>query len=632
MPRRSLFVLVAATAALVVVPSSEPSRSAAAPVTTTGIEPSDASGTVVVERLAAGSATGAERWRLNLDLLVKNTSATATLLLQRVTISYASPGPAAKTVAIRSSVKPGKTYELNVPEDRDHPFPVAASVSVELKFRGYDPYTVTQKLVEYASPAPGGTYPFPARREELPDGWYFSDGQNHVVGTDHRNTAHQRFAYDLSLRRWDGAKWTSKTEKGTGSENTDFLIYGVRLYAVADGTIVKCRRLGKDNVPGVEGSGGNGFWIQTKGTNEYIFYAHMKEGSISQGLCPKESDPVSVPVSAGDYLGLAGNSGSSGGPHLHFEAYVLDANGKSQGRPLHFRNIRVRSVPADFKGGAPCGAGSSDFAVVKRAAVDRAMLVEPLFEPGHRGIARHGVLDDCYQDLASGIMSAGYRPWFVDFYEVAGKTYVNPLYRSGGPTRAAFHGLTGTLYQQTFDEWKAKGYRPVQVESYLRGNEIRYAAIFERSSGPLFAAWHGANAGQHKKSYDDYKKLGYAPVSISVVSLGGQRSYTALMEKKDIGTFEAEWQLSPAQYQKFLTDQEKKSRHLVYLNAYMHDGKPLFVAIVSSKASPKYVARHGMTSDAYQKEYDKWTGQGLRPVAVAGYASGSTHLFAALWR
>ena len=152
---------------------------------------------------------------------------------------------------------------------------------------GYEAYAVTQKLVEYVSPAPSTSYPFPARREDMPDGWYFTDGQNHVVGTDHRNTAHQRFAYDLSLRRWDGAKWTTKIEKPKGSANTDFLIYGLPLYAVADGTIVKCRRLGKDNVPGIEGSGGNGFWIQTKGTNEYIFYAHMKEGSISQSLYPE---------------------------------------------------------------------------------------------------------------------------------------------------------------------------------------------------------------------------------------------------------------------------------------------------------------------------------------------------------
>ena len=120
-------------------------------------------------------------------------------------------------------------------------------------------------------------------------------------------------------------------------------------------------------------------------------------------------------------------------------------------------------------------------------------------------------------------------------------------------------------------------------------------------------------------------------MSISVVSVGGKRSYTALMEKKDIGTFRRR-NGSSARPSTRSSSPTEKDRHLVYLNVYMHDGKPLFVAIVSSKVSARYVARHGMTADAYQKEFDKWTGKGFSTVAVAGYASGSTHLYAGLWR
>ena len=47
-------------------------------------------------------------------------------------------------------------------------------------------------------------------------------------------------------------------------------------------------------------------------------YLHMRNGSVT-------TLPVGARVAAGDYLGLVGSSGSSTGPHLHFE--LRDANG-----------------------------------------------------------------------------------------------------------------------------------------------------------------------------------------------------------------------------------------------------------------------------------------------------------------
>jgi len=365
-----------------------------------------------------------------------------------VKIAYAAGGPSPKTVAIADgTIGAGARYELNVPEDRVHAFPVAGSVTVELSFTGYDTFPVAQPLAEYRNAAPGGSYRFPARRDDLPDGWYWTDTHNHVVGTDHRNTAHQRFAYDLSIRRWNGKEWTSLTEQaererakdpGRAKRNSDYLVFGTRLYAVADGTIVKCRRSYPENVPGVEGPKGNGLWIRTAGTSEYVF-----------------------------------------------EAYVVDGNGDSQGRPLHFRGIRVRKLE-----GGPCRAGSSDFAVVKAAALDTSMLVEPLYRPGFREIARHGLLDDCYQDLASGLYAAGYQPTWLDGYDVGGKTYLNVVYRGGLPQRPSFHGLTAAGYQTAFDRLLDDGFRPVLVESYLRGGRVRYASLSPRSR-PVRDSWRG---------------------------------------------------------------------------------------------------------------------------------------------
>ncbi len=48
------------------------------------------------------------------------------------------------------------------------------------------------------------------------------------------------------------------------------------------------------------------------------WYGHMKSGSLT-------SEAVGATVSVGEYLGVVGSSGSSTGPHLHFEVYENDS-------------------------------------------------------------------------------------------------------------------------------------------------------------------------------------------------------------------------------------------------------------------------------------------------------------------
>jgi hypothetical protein len=44
-----------------------------------------------------------------------------------------------------------------------------------------------------------------------------------------------------------------------------------------------------------------------------------------------------------------------------------------------------------------------------------------------------------------------------------------------------------------------------------------------------------------------------------------------------------------------------------------------YAAIWEKTSGPDFVARHGMTSDAYQQEFDKWVKQGFRLTLVNGY-------------
>jgi hypothetical protein len=81
---------------------------------------------------------------------------------------------------------------------------------------------------------------------------------------------------------------------------------------------------------------GNGNFFTIATGNETVLYAHMQEGSLNEGLLSEGTQ-----VNTGDFLGLAGNSGSSSRPHLHIHACrtnTADHSWDDLARPMVFRN------------------------------------------------------------------------------------------------------------------------------------------------------------------------------------------------------------------------------------------------------------------------------------------------------
>ncbi len=209
---------------------------------------------------------------------------------------------------------------------------------------------------------------------------------------------------------------------------------------------------------------------------------------------------------------------------------------------------------------------------------------------------------------------------------------MNALFRPGNVKWALKGGLTRSQFQSEIEDWVGKGYRPTLVESYRENGAARFAFIAEQRGGPKFVVYHDRSANEQETLFAKYKGEGYTPTNISVVSVKGKRRYTALWEKRSLGGWQAKSTMTSGEYQQWLLDNTKASRHLVYVNAYVQDGKPQFSAIVSSKASVNYAARHDLSASAYQGEYDTWRGKGLLTQAVTGYESGGQARYAGLWR
>ncbi len=163
---------------------------------------------------------------------------------------------------------------------------------------------------------------------------------------------------DFNVQRWNGSSWAGEN---AGGENSDDFTWNVPLYAPANGEIAACWRNipnnpkpGRDNrhkdYPSKIFKSGNHVTIITDQGNR-IGLSHLKQGSVPAKLCPSNADSTTHPsttmsdvnddkeggwhpasyiepadrprVKEGDFIGRAGNSGASSGPHLHLSMKKL---------------------------------------------------------------------------------------------------------------------------------------------------------------------------------------------------------------------------------------------------------------------------------------------------------------------
>jgi hypothetical protein len=251
---------------------------------------------------------------------------------------------------------------------------------------------------------------------------------------------------------------------------------------------------------------------------------------------------------------------------------------------------------------------------------------------GYAEVVRTSVPHDLYQVEFERFTKAGYRPVWVDGFRADRRTWINVVFRrdDGKTAWAAVHNLTSGQYQAEFDTWGKAGYRPLHLESYPAADGIRYAAIFVKATGPPWLAYHARSEADHQSRFDQLTNEGWRPVIISVTPWGGARSYTALYEKKDVGSFVAQQVLDATQYQAAINQQAAAGRKLVYLNAYNDPAGARFTAIWHSNAATPY-ARHGIEALDYYAEANAQRAKGLLTRAVTGYMDGSNVRYAGFW-
>jgi hypothetical protein len=250
----------------------------------------------------------------------------------------------------------------------------------------------------------------------------------------------------------------------------------------------------------------------------------------------------------------------------------------------------------------------------------QALFIASWEQAGGSWVARHGLNGSQYQAVFDQYLAQGFRLRCVSGYSVGGVTRYAAIWdKAAGPAWAARHGLTAAQYQQAFNDLASQGFRLRMVNGYSVGSSPRFAALWDKSAGPAWAARHGLNGAQYQQAFDQFKAQGMRLRWVSTYAEGGQAMYAAVWDKSAGPPGIARHGLEEAAFRTAAQQYAAQGYDLVCGNAVTLGGKDYFAALWEQRPVAS-VMHHGMTGPTYQMKFDDLVAQGWRPTFVAGYA------------
>ena len=154
------------------------------------------------------------------------------------------------------------------------------------------------------------------------------------------------------------------------------------------------------------------------------------------------------------------------------------------------------------------------------------------------------------------------------------------------------------------------------------------------TSGPSQAqtyARHGMSPAAYQQIFDSLSNKGYRLSSISGYSPNGSVRYAAIWKKQGGPALVARHGLSSAAYQESFDDLSGKGYKLKTVSGYAGGNHALFAAIWTKNQGTQWAARHNMTGDDYQATFNDMYKKGYNLTQVSGYVVNGSIYFAAIW-
>jgi CubicO group peptidase (beta-lactamase class C family) len=249
--------------------------------------------------------------------------------------------------------------------------------------------------------------------------------------------------------------------------------------------------------------------------------------------------------------------------------------------------------------------------------------------------AYHGKPGQHHQNRFDALAPNGWHMISLSVHGAPGNPRYSAVWvKEPSPAFVAVHGLPISQYQAWYNTQTGKGFQPVLVSATGGGGNAVVAAVFEKGIKSGVVARHGLTSGsdQDQATIEFWcKKLrndGFVLRSGSIYGSSSQRLYIAVWHELN----DTHWNYRTA---------ETSTNHQTWFNAFREVPlRPRFVTLseqqvyfsaFSDDPIGEWSARHGMTADGYQTQFDAHRNKGMYPICIQGGGEGNATRYAAIF-
>lgn len=199
---------------------------------------------------------------------------------------------------------------------------------------------------------------------------------------------------------------------------------------------------------------------------------------------------------------------------------------------------------------------------------------------------------------------------------------------------ASFRDLTSAEFSSKFDEYRKAGYLMIDVDAYQVGSSMRYAMVWRKNTDRRgWAEYRDMTSAQYHQRWEEFRKKGYRPLDVESYRVNGNQRYAGIwVQNKEGYGWSSKRNLTASQYSTYFNEQKAKGYRVVDIEAYPTSNGIRYAAIwVQNKENIAWAQWRDMSREKYQQRVNEYSSKGYMLVDFESYKIGSAQRYAAIW-
>ncbi|MEL7512711.1 MAG: serine hydrolase, partial [Cyanobacteria bacterium J06554_3] len=233
--------------------------------------------------------------------------------------------------------------------------------------------------------------------------------------------------------------------------------------------------------------------------------------------------------------------------------------------------------------------------------------------------------------------AAGNRMIDIEVDEVDGRARYAAVWQANTDQRGwvAYRDLTHEGFSQKWNEYKDRGFRLIDQESYTRGGQRYYAGVWvENVENLRWASYRNVSGTAFSEKFGEYSSAGYRLIDVEAYPTGNGTKYAAVWVQNNEGLgWYTHRGLTSRQFSEKFDDYARRGFRLIDTESYRLNNQQRFAGIwVKNTSGRGWFANRGMSANGFGNKWKAYKDQGYRLIDFEAYPTANGTRYAGIWR